>query len=494
MTEDLASDVEAIWRPQKGPQKALFDCPVPEILYGGARGGGKTDGCLGKMAFLGEKYGESFNCVFFRREAAGFDDVIQRSANILEPLGWVYNAQRLSWMNQYRARIRFRPLDRVRDAEKYQGQNITHAIIEEAGQYADPAPIDRLWGAIRSPHGIPTQMIMTANPGGPGQLWLRERFIDAAPGGFTILRQNLPSGGQHRRIYIPARLEHNRLLNKFDPQYVNRLYLVGNPKLVQAWLEGDWQSIEGAFFDEWDSSKHVVRPFRVPDHWARFRAIDWGSARPFCVGWYAVASETYHHKDGHQIPRGAIVKYREWYGKAKGQANVGLKLTAEEVGAGIAQRERHDPEIRYGVADPAMFAEDGGPSIAERIFRGSGQNVRLRPGDNTRVGQRGRMGGWDQLRHRLRGEDEVPWLYFFSTCEDSIRTIPVLQHDTHKPEDLDTEAEDHAADETRYACMSRPITAPSPKAKRPQPTTRQPTLNEALRQDDKIRDEDEPKI
>lgn len=47
-------------------------------------------------------------------------------------------------------------------------------------------------------------------------------------------------------------------------------------------------------------------------------------------------------------------------------------------------------------------------------------------------------------------------LYFLDNCEDSIRTIPTLQHDEKDPEDVDTEAEDHAYDETRYAVMSRP--------------------------------------
>ena len=65
------------------------------------------------------------------------------------------------------------------------------------------------------------------------------------------------------------------------------------------------------------------------------------------------------------------------------------------------------------------------------------------------------MGGWDQLRARLKG-DERPMLYFFSTCTHTIRTLPALQHDDAKPEDVDTNGEDHAADETRYACMSRP--------------------------------------
>lgn len=479
------TDQETVWAPQPGPQKALIDCPLPEVLYGGARGGGKTDGVLGKLAILGETYGQRFNALVCRREAVGFDDMIERSGEILGALGWKFNAQRNSWKSPRGARIRFRPLDRVNDAQKYQGQNITHACVEEAGQYPDPAPIDRLNGVLRSASGVPTQLILTANPGGPGQQWLKQRFIDPAPGGFKILKRTLPNGGMHKRVYIPARVEHNRQLMRFDPEYINRLYLVGSQELVRAWLEGDWSAVEGAFFDCWRSDRHIVRPFTVPEHWTKFRAMDWGSARPFSVGWYAVASETYHHRDGHTIPRGALIKYREWYGCADDQPNVGLKMTAEDVARGIVERERHDKGIRYGVLDPAAFAEDGGPSIAERIYKASDQKVMFKPADNKRIADKGRMGGWDQMRARLIGEEDRPLLVFFATCQASIRTIPALQHDTYKPEDLDTEAEDHAADETRYACMSRPVTADTVRAQPKAPTTRAPTLNEALRQHDR---------
>jgi hypothetical protein len=147
------------------------------------------------------------------------------------------------------------------------------------------------------------------------------------------------------------------------------------------------------------------------------------------------------------------VRYREWYGAAA--PNVGLKMTAEAVGAGIVERELNDPTLRYGVLDPACFKEDGGPSLAERINKVLIQ-ARLRPfhaADNSRVPQRGSMGGWDQLRSRLVGQDGRP-----------MRTIPALQHDPARPEDVNTESEDHAGDEWRYACMSRPF-VPVPVAR-----------------------------
>jgi hypothetical protein len=191
----------------------------------------------------------------------------------------------------------------------------------------------------------------------------------------------------------------------------------------------------------------MIRPFTIPTHWTRFRSFDWGSAKPFSVGWWAISDGTVKH-----IPRGAMVRYREWYGKKS--ANEGLKLTAEEVAQGILMRQPEGEPITYSVADPACWKVDGGPSIAERMMR---VGVLCRPADNQR------LAGWDQMRRRMKGdEDSGPMIYCFDTCADSIRTIPALQHDEVKPEDLDTNAEDHAADEWRYACMSRPMTTELP--------------------------------
>jgi hypothetical protein len=135
----------------------------------------------------------------------------------------------------------------------------------------------------------------------------------------------------------------------------------------------------------------------------------------------------------------------------------------------IAAREK-DEKISYGVLDPSAFAEDGGPSLAERIGKGSGNKVYFRPADNRRVAKMGAMGGWDQMRARLVGDKEGrAMIVTFPTCADSIRTVPFLQHDPDRPEDVMTDSEDHAADEWRYACMSRPYvrTIEKPKPEYP---------------------------
>ena len=454
--------MEVIWRPQKGPQKSLIDCPTYEIFYGGARGGGKTDGVLGKMALKANRLGPKFNCVFFRHELPMLDDAIARSSQLYGGIGWSWNDQKKTWKTPYGGRLRFRPLERTRDAEKYQGQNLSDVCIEEAGNYPDPAPIQRLHAVIRgSGEG---QMHLTGNPGGPGQMWIKERYIDPWPAGNRIIKETLPNGEVKGRVFIPAKVLDNKILLATDPGYITSLYMVGSEQLVKAWLAGDWSAIEGAYFDCW-STDLIIKPFKIPEHWTRVRAFDWGSARPFSVGWWAIASEDYISKDG-RIPKGAMVRYREWYGKSA--PNTGLKLTAEEVAQGI---KRLEPEkIHRGIADPAIFHEDGGPSIGERMYREAG--IKFYPADNKRIP------GWDQVRARMQGEDNRPMIYFFNTCADSIRTIPALQHDEIRPEDLDTDGEDHAADEVRYACMARPYTRPKPPKERPINSIHDMTIND----------------
>jgi hypothetical protein len=300
---------------------------------------------------------------------------------------------------------------------------------------------------LRSGAGVPPGFRATGNPGGPGHQWVKSRYIDPAPGGNKVIVD--PDTGL-KRIYIPSRVTDNAYLGA---DYIQRLKASGSEALVRAWLDGDWTVIEGAFFPEFTFERHVLRPFPVPADWMRFQSIDWGSASPFSVGWWAVASDAYS-VDDHLLPRGAIVRYREWYGASK--PNVGLKMTGAEVTAGILHRERNDPRLAYRVLDPACWNVNSGPSIAEEMARAG--LYALRKAENKRTAEHGHMSGWDQLRNRLIGDaDGNPTIFFFDTCAALIRTLPALQHDADKPEDVDSESEDHACDECRYACMSRPF-------------------------------------
>lgn len=442
-----ADDALTAWQAQTGPQTALISCPVFEVFFGGARGGGKTDGVLGDFLEHADAYGKDAIGLMIRRQRTELIETIERSKAIYTPLGWTFHEQDKMWRAPDGARLRFAYLERDADAEAYQGHSYTRLYVEEIGNFPSEKPILKLMATLRSGAGVPVGFRATGNPGGPGHQWVRARYIDPAPLGFQIVKDAV-SGLE--RVYIPSRVADNKFLGE---TYVQQLKASGSEQLVKAWLEGDWNVIDGAFFDVWDTAKHVVRPFEIPEGWLRFRSADWGSARPFSVGWWAVVGDDHRPFDDVPVvlPRGAMLRYREWYGR-KGP-NEGLKLTAEEVAHGILSKEQPGEKIAYGVLDPAAFAVDGGPSIAERMMK---VGVSFRRADNKRVAQMGALGGWDQMRQRMKGEEGRPMIYTFSTCVDSIRTIPALQHDADKPEDLDTDGEDHAADEWRYACMSRP--------------------------------------
>jgi hypothetical protein len=156
-----------------------------------------------------------------------------------------------------------------------------------------------------------------------------------------------------------------------------------------------------------------------------------------------------------------------------GAPNTGLKLTADDVARGIVARTAPGERIAYTVADPSMWATNGGPSLAERM---ASAGVAMIPGDNARAA------GWDQVRARMALDgDGLSGLVVFDTCADSIRTVPALQHDRHRPEDLDSDGEDHAADDWRYACMSRPVIMRESTGAIQAPVVRIPTFNDLLK-------------
>lgn len=457
------ADSTIIWQPQPGPQTYLLECPVFEVFYGGARGGGKTESSIGDWLQHASLYGEAAIGIFFRRKLVQLAEVVARTKQLFPKLGAKYNEQQKTWTMSNGARLKFAYLERDSDAEEYQGHNYTRVYVEEVTNFPSPDPINKLRATLRSGSGVPCGMRLTGNPGGAGHNWVKRRYIDPNPRGFQLITDDteididgVKTTVKLDRVFIPSKLADNMLLIRNDPTYILRLKQSGSAALVQAWLEGNWDIIDGAFFDEWDENIHVLSahnflPIIRPD-WLRFRAFDWGSYRPFSVGWYTVVPEDVTF-NGLLLPKGAMVKYREWYGSQG--PNKGLKMTADLVADGIVERERGE-RIRYGVADPAIYIRDGGPSIGETM---SLHRCNWRRADNKR------KAGAEMLRQRLVGERDRPMLYFLDCCEDSIRTIPTLQHDDHDPEDVDTEAEDHAYDETRYAVMSRPWiprTVPTP--------------------------------
>ena len=439
------------FQPQPGPQHHFLTCPADIVVYGGARGGGKSFASLGEFWCHAEDWGPAAKGLMIRRSREDLKDTIDMARNMYGGAAeWKDKEKQFRFSNGGILHMAY--LESDADAMNYQGWSLTRVYVEELTQYASSAGIFKLFATLRTTSGARCQFRATCNPGGPGHHWVKAWVIDN--GAYNPVKDQETG---LLRVFIPAKINDNPALLKNDPNYVNRLRAAGSPALVRAWLNGDWSIIEGAFFPEFEPSRHVIPPFHVPEHWIRFRSMDWGSASPFSVGWWAVVQDDMLHAKK-LLPRGAIIRYREWYG-AEGHDNKGLHLPADTVARGIVQRETDDKgfreKIAYGVLDPAAFAVVSGPSIGETLGR---HGVFFRRADNSRVSTPKRMGGWDQVRWRLQGTpDGDPLMFFFDHCRAAIRTIPMMQHDENRPEDVDTESEDHAPDDIRYACMSRPF-------------------------------------
>ena len=336
--------------------------------------------------------------------------------------------------------------------------------------------MDKLKATLRSPEGAQCGFRATCNPGGVGHNWVKARYIDAGPN--TIVEESFtdPFTGRKltlSRVFIPAKLADNPKLLANDPDYVARLQLSGSEELVRAWLEGDWNVIHGAFCDKW-SARNIVTPFAMPSFWLRFRSFDWGFAAPFSCGWWAVPSDPWPTANGvhsarsdDPLPR--VV--RPGGPHRRGPAADGRGGGGRHRRAGGWREDRLWRRRSVDLPPGRRALDRRAPAADGTLLAAGGQH----PG-----GQAGALSGWDQMRARIAGGEDGPMLYVFDTCRDFIRTVPVLQHDPERLDDLDTSAEDHIADETRYACLSRPLPAPPP----PPPAQRPEWDWDRMRRDD----------
>lgn len=300
---------------------------------------------------------------------------------------------------------------------------------------------DRLRGKLDNPN-LYYQMIATFNPVSSTH-WLKGKFFDTPDVNVlahtSTFKDNLFVDAQYK-----MRMERRR---ERDPEGY-RVYALG-----------EWGLLGGQYFNNWSESLHVIKPFKIPDGWLRFRSMDWGSYHPYSCHWYAIDYD------------GVMYVYRELYGYG-GKANVGTKEPSTLVAQRIADAESADKRlIQYAVLDNACWNKQdvGAPSIAEEINR-----VLL--ANNCRMfipSVKGREQVGEEIRLRLQGwEDKEgkrhPGIKIFNTCFHLIRTLPEITHDKNQPEKYDTNGEDHCVDDVGYACMSRPWkpTAPKKQGKR----------------------------
>lgn len=435
-----------IWQPQSGPQQVLLASPISEVCYGGARGGGKTDGMLGHFARHEKLYGALAQGIFFRKEYKMLDRVKFRGKQIFGPMGAKFIESKDAYEFRFPsgATLKLRHLKKHDDAENYQGHEYNWLCFEELTQWATPALIDKMRAVNRDSNGVPCFFLSTCNPGNAGHGWVKNRYIAPARSGYQpiMVRAFVPGSDvvvEKQALFIPATVYDNTKLLTSQPDYISNLYLSGPPWLVRAWLDGDWDVLAGGYLEGiWQSERHVVKPFSPPQHWPRWRALDWGFAKPYAIGYFTQDPITEK-----------IFMYRELYGWGGGE-NIGSREDAIEVKTKLWEIEKLEvaAECQF-LKNPAgtdLWTRQGTSTSIEEVFRKekfkgpTGQLV-----DYRVKWQQQRVGPGERIAYNALVVKTLKQNQFAVTenCEHFLRTVPVIPSDDDNPEDVDTEAEDH---------------------------------------------------
>lgn len=450
-----------VWQPQ--PKQAEFMSRAEyEALYGGAAGGGKSDAII--IEALRQVHIPHYKALILRKTFPQLAELIDKSLNYY-PRAFPkarYNGSSHTWTFPSGAKIIFGAMQHTKDRTKYQGQAYDFVAFDELTHFTYEE-YSYLFSRNR-PNGPGTRVYIraTANPGGVGHGWVKERFITAGTPMQPITEEiswKEPDGTTRTRtqsrIFVPSSVFDNQALMANDPDYVKRLASMPEAER-NALLYGDWDSFSGQVFTEWRNDSehyedrintHVIRPFEVPKTWSIWCGMDWGYSRPFSVLWFAVDRER------------RLYLLREYYG-CTGTPNQGVKMEPAAVAREIKRIESEDPNLKgrhiSRVGDPAIWGSQSGESIGDMFER---ECVYWEKGENSRLD--GKM----QLHHRLAFNDGgIPMLYVFNSCKHFIRTVPNLVYDEKDVEDVDTDGEDHAYDACRMVLMENPIAAPERKA------------------------------
>ena len=418
-------------------QELFLTADTKYVAFGGARGGGKSWAVRIKAVLLCLNY-PGISVIIVRRT---YPELRQNHIIPLKELVGglaVYRdtVRDMTFING--SVISFRYCRNVTDLDKFQGTECDVMFIDEATQLTEEM-FDRLKACVRGVNSFPKRIYITCNPGGRGHGWVKRLFVDRAM-----------KDGENPEDYtfIKSLVTDNGALMKKDPDYIKKLEALPS-KLRRAWLDGDWDIFEGQFFEEFTDNPahygdrigtHVIEPFEVPGDWTIYRSFDFGYSKPFSCDWWAIDYD------------GRAYLILQLYG-CTGNPNEGVKWNPDRIFAAIRRIENEHRWLAgktvHGVADPSVWDASRGDAIIEAADR---NRVFFQPGDNKRIP------GWMQCHYRLSFDGEgKPMVYFFKTCRDAIRTLPLLTYSETVPEDLDTSQEDHFADSFRYFCMSRPI-------------------------------------
>lgn len=419
-------------------QKLFLSAKQKYIAYGGARGGGKSWSVRTKATLLACRY-PGIRLLIMRRTYPELQaNHIEIMKADLTPAFGRYNQTEKQLTFRSGSIIKFMYCKNDADLNNIQGHEYDVIFIDEATNMTEKQ-LRAITACCRGVNDFPKHVYFTMNPGGPGHGFIKRLFID---------RRFNDRENPDEYTFIQALVDDNTALMEAQPDYVAQLEALPG-KLREAWRFGRWDVFEGQVFAEFvDASEHykdrvqthVIEPFKIPDSWKIYRGFDWGYAKPFSVGWYAVDHDN------------VMYRFREMYG-CTGEADRGVEWTVQRVANEIRRIEETDAQLKgrqiAGIADPAIWQEDGGESIAETMQR---QRVYFHKADHKRLP--GKM----QCHYRLAFNDEgIPRFYVFNTCKHFIRTIPALIYSETDVEDVDTKMEDHIYDEWRYVCMARPL-------------------------------------
>lgn len=272
------------YAPFPGPQTVFHAATESEVLYGGAKGPGKTHALLFKG--FEELANPNAHFLFLRVDYPSLREAMDRADEFFPRFGATYNKTDKLWTFPSGAFYEFGYAETLKDIRRYQGRQPSRIKYDEIGQLADERVWSTLLAELRSPDKtLHTQAEASANPGGPGEPWLMTRFVKLCgeDGGRVYVD---PAEPTMTRRFIPATVKDNPIYAN-DAKYMARLNTL--PKRQREQLrDGKWGLGAGRALDELQERRHLVAPFDIPKHWKCWGAYDWGFGHPFSFGWFAM--------------------------------------------------------------------------------------------------------------------------------------------------------------------------------------------------------------
>lgn len=405
-------------------QKLFLDATADEVLYGGAAGGGKSHGQILDALLYALRYPASKQLILRKTFPELEKSIIRKALEIYPQEIAKYNASKHVMAFPNGSLIDFGYLASENDVTQYQSAEYDVIRFDELTHFTEYMYVYML-SRLRGANSYPKQIKSSTNPGNVGHAWVKKRFVDPAPPGEVF---STPNGS---RVFIPAKVQENTYLMQKDPGYIPRLNNLPETER-KALLEGNWDIFEGQYFDNWDASIHVIKPFEIPPDWRVYRSIDYGLDMLACY-WTAFDS----------LGRGYI--FREFC-----KSN----LTIDEAAREIDLRSLEPVHATFAPPDLWGRTKDTGRTIAEGFARGGVPMVKAK---NDRVTGWLNLKEWLQARPDEHGSS-TPTLRVFDTCRELIRCIPALIRDERNPNDCATEPHDitHSPDAIRYLVAGRP--------------------------------------